>query len=577
MSKRVAIICCLLCVTAFADDISAKRYLANVKYLASDDLKGRGNDLPELQKAARYVEAQFKACGLQPVNGSYFQKYSAIVGVEAGPSNALAGYVNGVDFQVLGVSDSGKFSGPAAFVGYGISWPPHYDDYAGLDVTGKVVLILRGTPQDNKDLAAKGTLVEKALTAKAHGAAAMLVVNTSSPGADDDSFLSFQANAVIERLGIPVLQVKRAVADKLLASAKLADLQAAIDKDFTTHSRVLTTRVEGQTDVNRKTREIENVMGTLPGSDPQLAGETIVLGAHYDHLGLGGRDSLAPDKTGQIHHGADDNASGTAGVIELACAMRDVKHRRSLLFLAFSGEELGLFGSQAYTKSPAVPLEKTEVMINMDMIGRVKDHKLFIGDVGTAAEFQGILEEEAKGGNFKIEYSKTGTDSSDHLSFALKQVPSLFFFSGLHADYHKPSDTWDKIDADAAADVVRLVERVALRLDQLAARPKFVRVEEPPRPVGGGGGGYGPWFGSIPDMGDSENGVKFADVRAGSPAEKAGLKPGDVMIAWNGREIKNLYDFTHELQNSKVGEKVSVTVMRAGQKISAEVTLIRRP
>jgi hypothetical protein len=520
------------------------------------------------------VEAQFKACGLQPVNGSYFQKYSAVVGVEAGPANKLAGYVNGVDFQVLGVSDSGKFNAPVAFAGYGISWPPHYDDYAGLDATGKIVLVLRGTPQDSKDFSSKASLVEKALTAKAHGAVALLLVNGAS---GDDALLSFQADAVIEHLGIPVLQVKRSVADKLLAPAKLGDLQAAIDKDFSNHSQVLTARLEGEADVTRRRREIENVTAILPGDDPQLKDEVIAFGAHYDHLGLGGRDSLAPDKTGQIHHGADDNASGTAGLIELGCAMHDVKHRRSLLFLAFSGEELGLFGSAAYVKAPLIPLEKTEVMLNMDMIGRVKDHKLFIGDVGTAAEFQGILEEEAKSANFKIEYSKTGTDSSDHLSFALKQVPSLFFFSGLHADYHKPSDTWDKIDAESAADVLRLVERVALHLDQLATRPKFVRVEEPPRPVGGGGGGYGPWFGSIPDMGDSENGVKFADVRAGSPAEKAGLKADDVMISWNGRAIKNLYDFTHELQDSKVGDKVTVTVMRGGEKINAEVTLQRRP
>ncbi len=566
-----------MAILAGTNEISPQRYLDNVKYLASDELKGRGNDEPELDKAAHFIEAQFKACGLQPANsanGTYFQKYSAIVGVEMGQGNRLAGYTFGKDFSPLGISDSGKFSGTVAFAGYGISWPPHYDDYAGIDVTGKVVLALRGTPNQSKGFSTKAALVEKVLTAKAKGAVALLLVNSES---SDDRLRSFQSDAVIEHLGLPVFHVTRRVADKLLSPARLEDLQAAIDKDFSNHSVVLTSRVVGEADIVRRSRGIANVAGELPGSDAHLKDQTIIFGAHYDHLGLGGRDSLAPDQFGQIHHGADDNASGTAGVIELACALRNVPHRRTLVFLAFSGEELGLFGSAAYVKSPLVPLEKTEAMLNMDMIGRVKDHKLFIGDVGTAAEFQSILEEEAKDSNLKIEYSKTGTDSSDHLSFALKQVPSLFFFSGLHADYHKPSDTWDKIDAQSAAEVLRLVERVALHLDKLADAPKFVKVQEPPRPVGGGGGGYGPWFGSIPDMGDSENGVKFADVRAGSPAEKAGLKAGDVMVAWNGRAIKNLYDFTHELQDSKVGDKVTVTVMRGGAKVTAEVTLMARP
>ena len=181
----------------------------------------------------------------------------------------------------------------------------------------------------SKDFSSKASLVEKALTAKAHGAVALLLVNGA---AGDDALLSFQADAVIEHLGIPVLQVKRSVADKLLALAKLGDLQAAIDKDFSNHSQVLTARLEGEADVTRRRREIENVTAILPpndGHDPQVADEVIVFGAHYDHLGLGGRDSLAPDKTGQIHHGADDNASGTAGLIELGCAMHDVKHRRS--------------------------------------------------------------------------------------------------------------------------------------------------------------------------------------------------------------------------------------------------------
>jgi len=558
--------------------ISPTRFIDNVKYLSSDELKGRGNSLPELQKAARYVEAQFKTCGLKPVNGGYFQKYSAVVGSQAGPNNSLGAYVRGTDFQVMGFSDSGKFSGKVVFAGYGISWAPHYDDYAGIDVKGKIVLVLRHMPAENKMFDAKAGLVEKALTAKSHGAAAMLLVNDLGNHKDDgDPFVRFDSVSGPEHLGIPVMQVTRAVADRLLGKP-LAEAEAEVDKDMEPHSRELGVTIAGQADVVRTTRELENVIGELPGSDRALKDQVIVIGAHYDHLGFGDNHSLAPDKLGQIHHGADDNASGTAGIIELACSMRAAKHQRGIVFLAFSGEELGLYGSDAYVKHPLIPIEKVEAMINLDMIGRVKDGKLFIGDVGTAAEFRGLLEEEAKASpGLKVEYSSTGTDSSDHLSFVLAKVPSLFFFSGLHADYHKPTDTWEKIDAKSAVEVLGLVERVVMHLDRLSVRPVFVKVAEPPRPVGGEGSGYGPWFGSIPDMGESEHGVKFADIRPGSPADVAGLKPGDVMVEWDGEAINNLYDFTHQLQNKKVGDKVRVTVLRGAEKIVREVTLAKRP
>lgn len=579
----------LLLALAGQAEVSPERYKEHVKFLASDALKGRGNDQPELAKAARYVADRFKECGLEPVKGGYFQKFSATIGSSAGTRNRLGSYTPEKDFQPLGISDSGTFSGEVVFAGYGITAEEyHYDDYQGLEAKGKIVLVLRHEPQENdeksvflgKEFTRHADIVQKALNARAHGAAAMLLVNDPmNHGDDGDPFIPVDSQMGPEQLGMLALQVKRTVADALLASTgrKLLELQEAIDRDLSNQSRALRARLEGQADVTRKTRELENVMGLLSGRNSKHKDEVIILGAHYDHLGLGGQHSLAPNQTGQIHHGADDNASGTAGVIELACSLRGAKLDRSVLFLAFAGEEMGLLGSAHYVKTPVFPLEQTTAMINLDMIGRAKERKVYVGGVGTAQEFRGLVEEENKPVGLKLEFSNTGYDASDHTSFNSRQVPVLFFFSGLHADYHKPSDTWEKIDAASAADILRLAERIIKRLDGLEEKPLFVRVAEPARPAGGGGGGYGPYFGSIPDMGESVSGVRFADVRTGSPADLAGLKAGDVMVELGGKPIKNLYDFTFELRARKPGDKVSVTVVRGPEKLTVEVTLGKRP
>src|SRR6266404_5033791 len=261
MLKRLAIVAALFSFTLSGEDISPKRYLDNVKFLASDDLKGRGNGSPELPKAARYVAAQFKTCGLAPVNGSYFQKYTATIGSQPGPRNRLTGYTDGTDFNVMGFSDSGAFSGPVVFVGYGISWAPHYDEYKGVDVKGKVVLVLRHAPQDSKDFDRQTGLIEKALTAKSHGAAAMLLVNDpgNHKGDTSDDFVRFDAVSGPEHLGIPVLQIKQSIADKLLASAgtTLAKIEADIDKEMDPQSRELPVRVSGEADVVHTVRELE--------------------------------------------------------------------------------------------------------------------------------------------------------------------------------------------------------------------------------------------------------------------------------------------------------------------------------
>src|SRR6202044_2619388 len=257
----------------------------------------------------------------------------------------------------------------------------------------------------------------------------------------------------------------------------------------------------------------ENVAGYLPG----LTDEYIGIGAHYDHLGLGEQFSMAPSLAGTIHPGADDNASGTAGVIELArWFSAQPKQKRGILFLTFAGEELGLLGSSYFVNHPALALDKDVAMINMDMIGRVRDGKIFIGGVGTGTTLKKLLEEVTPKYGLHIDYSEAGYGSSDHTSFTAKQVPVLCFFSGLHADYHKPSDTWDKIDAPDAVKLLHLIADTSQQIIEDPTRPDFHRVKEPDNPHGGvapvsgsGGGGYGPWFGSVPDFGESEKGVKF--------------------------------------------------------------------
>jgi hypothetical protein len=304
----------------------------------------------------------------------------------------------------------------------------------------------------------------------------------------------------------------------------------------------------------------------------------VVIGAHYDHLGRGNFDSLAPSQIGQIHPGADDNASGTAGVLELARLLSPQRGqlKRSILFMNFAGEELGLLGSAGWVKTPTRPLAKAVAMINMDMIGRIRDNKVYIGGVGTGSTFKAVLEQAQKEKPFKVEYSAGGYSSSDHTSFVSKKIPVLFFFSGLHSDYHRPSDTWDKINAPSAARLLDLVEDVAVQLANASEPPAFQVVAEEKPPGGGGGSGYGPYFGSIPDFGQEVSGVKFSDVKPNSPAAKAGLKAGDILVQFGDKPIKNLYDFTDALRRSKVGDVVEVKVMRDGQPITASVKLEQR-
>ncbi|MBI3668137.1 MAG: M28 family peptidase, partial [Acidobacteria bacterium] len=560
----------LLSVVAWAA-ADSQRYIHDVRALAGVEMKGRGAGTPELGKAAQYIAGQFQAAGLQPASGkSYLQSFSLTIGATLGPNCALDVHSGsgkeslqaGEDFLPFSFSSRSSVSGAVVFAGYGITAPEYnYDDYTHLDVKDKIVLVLRHEPQENdeksvflgKDFTRHAEFVNKAINARNHGARALVVVNDRAAHPDQADLLAkFGSTMGPEDAGLPVLQVKAAVANRWLAikGKTLEELQAAIDKGLELESMVLpdSLRLDIQVDIERRRATANNVAAYLPGSSR----EYVIIGAHYDHLGLGEQFSLAPSQAGQVHPGADDNASGVAGVLELARLFAaEPARKRGVLFLAFAGEELGLLGSEYYVDHPQLPLDKAVAMVNLDMIGRVRNGKVFVGGVGTGSTFKPVLEEAAKKVPFHLDFSAGGYDASDHTSFNVKQVPVLFFFSGLHGDYHKPSDTWEKIDGPGTARLLDLVFEVTDRLERQPERPQYVRVADP-RPAGATGsvgGGYGPYFGSIPDFGQVENGVKFADVREGSPAAKAGLKTGDILIEFDGNPIKNLYDFTYALRS----------------------------
>jgi hypothetical protein len=585
---------------AFAPaQIDPQAYLAEVKYLASPELKGRATGSPELEKAAAYIAGLFKSFGLKPVSGTeYLQPFTVTVNAHLGPGNqfsiqdagAAAKLTSGRDYTPFSFSSSAKVSGQVVFAGYGITAPDlRYDDYTGLDVKDKIVLILRHEPQENddksifdgKELTSHATFADKASNAKMHGARGVILVNdTPAHPKDTDKLLDFGTATGPTDSGVVFVQVKAATAEAWMRAEgrDLREIEADIDKDLKPRSFAMTKlTVNLAVDVQHDTKTVHNVEAYLPGS----TSEYVVIGAHYDHLGLGDEHSLAPSQIGTIHPGADDNASGTAGVIELArWYSKQPKPKRGILFLTFAGEELGLLGSSWYVNHPLVPLKDAVAMVNMDMIGRIRDGKVYINGTGTGSTLAKLVNDIPTPPGFKFDLSENlGYGGSDHMSFTIKSIPVVFFFSGLHGDYHKPGDTADKINAPDAAKLLGYVAEVVDRLDSAPDRPQFIRVTEPQEPASGasgGGSGYGPNFGSVPDFDEPPKGVRFADVRDGTPAAKAGLKAGDILIEFDGKEIGNLYDFTYALRAKKAGDEVLVKVLRGNQTIEAKVLLTER-
>lgn len=641
------------------DAASAEKRLGDaVEYLASDELEGRGLSTEGLNKAAAYIAEEFTRLGLKTdiFDGQPFQPFTVVVKSELGPAeNNVLALVTGAgspaearkslalteEFSPLAIGGSGKFDLPLVFVGYGITAPDlGYDDYAGVDVRGKAVLILRKEPQqdnphskfDGKAASQHATFMRKLANAYEHGAEAVIFVNDSpelkkqaaaaerdwrrtlerlveahqelakleSPMGEElekhrqrivelaeqtaakgkrlapliDDVLGFnEAGVESTHENTPVLFCAREVVDPLLQAASgvdLAGVEKKIDETFAPQSAVLEgVRIVGETQVIQERAEIKNVAAVLEGEGP-FANETIVVGAHYDHLGRGESGTLAP-WTKDVHNGADDNASGVSALLETArrLALGGEKPARRILFVAFTGEERGLLGSAHFVKNPPLALDSVVAMVNMDMVGRLSDNKLIVYGTGTATQFDPMIDELGQKYNFQITKHPEGFGPSDHSSFYARKIPVLHLFTGTHDDYHRPSDDSEKINLEGMRRVTEMAVDIVSRIAAASDRPTYQQTGSQRL----AGGGDRPYFGSIPDFSQQTEGYALQGVADDSPASRAGLQAGDVIIRLGESRVGGLEDFDSALRKFKANDKVPVVVRRDGKEVTVTVEL----
>ena len=591
---------------------AAARLKADVSFLAADAREGRAPGTNGIEAAARYIADTFSQYGLKPAPGAegYFQRFPLTGRPRLGepmelaiqePDGKILKAEPKTEFSPLAVGSSGSFEHiPVVFAGYGITAKDSalqldYDDY-DIDVHSKAVLIIRREPQQDRDdspFAGKktsdyATFRHKATNAFQHGAAIVLLVNDlAGLRGDTDKVLGLVSGGPEMLSKVPFAMLTRDFADKVLAAAgepNLAELEKQIDGDLKPRSRLLKgVTLSAKVTIDRPSVETKNVVGVLEGSGP-LADETIIIGGHYDHLGRGGllSGSLA-FLSSDIHNGADDNASGTAMVMEIArrlASRRDPLPRR-VVFMAFSGEERGLLGSQYYVEHPLYPLSSTVMMINFDMVGRLNGRsELTMIGTGTTPGIDALVDALGKSAGMTIKKVSGMTDGfggSDHQSFYAKNIPVLFAFTGIHSDYHRPSDDSDRINYPGMARIADYLELILLDLVRRPERPAFTRIASPSRNGRQGQSastGMSVTLGVMPDYADeAKAGLRITGVRDGGPAAKAGLRGNDTIIRIGGKPVGTIYDYMESLKGFKPGDNVEVVVRRDRAEVKLHVDL----
>lgn len=581
-----------------SSDITKEEIYEHVKYLASDKLEGRFPGTNGDILTRQYISKEFQRYGLIPKGDSAFiQRFEFSTGVKEGKSNsAKFNTKSGVvelaesDFTPLGLSAPGKVSGELVFAGYGINTPTlDYTDFKDavgnpVNVEGKVIVIMRYSPttmnMQNDKFAKFEDLRTKISLFKELKPAGVIVVTPpiNSTSSNTDILMDANFEMTGQNSGIPVINVKRGIIEKILQQAgyDLSQIQSGINENIKPNCfEIKDVTAEFVVDLEKDIAKTGNVVGFLEGNDPVLKNEVIVIGAHFDHLGYGGQNSMYRGKEKLIHYGADDNASGTTGVLEVAqkLASQKDKLKRSVLFVCFTAEELGLIGSSYFAKSDEFKKYNTVAMLNMDMVGRLNNDKLILNGTGTSAYWVPEIEKLNKNYDFKISMNPEGFGPSDHSSFYAKDIPVLMFFTDLHSDYHKPADTYDKINTDGQQKVLQFVYDMAYDLSTRSDKPGFIKVTVKEDENKGERKSVRVYVGTVPDFSYSDPGYKISGVQAGSPAEKAGVLAGDIMVKFGDKEIKDLYDYTAALGEYKPGQEVNVVLKRGNEEVTVTIKL----
>ena len=571
------------------DDITIEELYEHVAFLASDSLKGRKPGTPEADMAARYIRDQIKKAGLQLLGDDGFQYFDVITAVEPGSANSLS-FDNVIakindDYIPLAFSKDTSAQAELVFVDYGFDFEEDsvaWHSYKDLDVKGKYVLVLRGDPdpeRGNSVFESYNSLRHKVLIAKDKGV--LGVVFVSGKNIDpDDALIEMTVNDGRTSAGVQVVHIKRAVADRILAShnVTIESLENEINESRQPKSIILDQLINISTEIVKKSKSTQNVVALLPGNDPVLKDEYIVIGAHYDHLGMGGSGSGSrrPD-TVAVHNGADDNASGVASIIEMVEKMASKKNelKRSVIFIAFGAEEMGLLGSKFFTDNSPVNIKDIKAMLNLDMVGSLnKETKaLTVGGTGTAIGLSDLVSQLADSTKLFIKQSTEGYGPSDHASFYMKDIPVLFFFTGVTEEYHTPDDIIDslnfagqKVVSDYAYDLAMAIDTRNEALVYQEAGPK-VKTE-------GGRRSLKVTLGIMPDFASvNTKGVRADMVIKDRPAYRAGMQNGDIIVAMEGKPVGDIYEYMARLKEFKKGQRISVDVIRGNEKIVLIVEL----
>lgn len=572
------------CTTINIDnpEISVEELSTHIKYLASDSFEGRYPGTAGDLLAAEYIANQFGDFGLEAFKENYLQNFEIVTSVKAGEANSFI--YNGdtailnTDFTPLSFSENASLTASVCFGGYGFNIDTDnikWNDYEGIDFKGKWLIFLRGEPEIDSlqsPYMKFSSDRDKVMLAKDMGASGVLLV--SGPGFSARDNLD-EPSKIIGSTGMPVFQISRKLANHLFEGTdyKIETLEEALNKERKPQSFAMDMSIAATSNIEQEKTKTYNVVGFLEGNDPILKNEYIVIGGHYDHLGWGGQGSSSRmQDTVAVHYGADDNASGTAAVIEIAEKFAANKEllKRSVVFVAFGAEEMGLLGSKFFVDEKMIAPENISIMLNMDMIGRLSaENNLEISGAGTAKELKDLLNEDSMG--LKLALSDEGYGPSDHASFYGVDVPVLHISTGAHLDYHTPFDTFDRLNMEGLKLVADYVFKLADETNTMDQKLSFT--EAGPKTGNVSRKRMGVTLGIMPDFaGKVKTGLRADFVIEGKPAYKGGMQKGDIITAINGKSINNIQDYMYRLSKLKFGQTISVEVLRGEKK---EILLIQ--